>query len=894
MANTGVGSGHTTPEAPSSAAQAPGPAPEASSRFPLSRQEGETGGEDLCAHCGEPLPSSPPAPLPRDPPSLRFCCDGCATVYQVLHGAGLEGYYQVRSALGERDTPARAALSDFPEFDSDAFSRLYVRATPRGTREVDVYLEGVHCAACVWLVERLPAAVPGCVSAHLDFTRSRATLEWDPARAPLSSLARFLSSLGYRPHPWRAADVSSLKRREERRLWMRIGVAAAVAMNVMFLAIALYAGEHNGLDTKLEQLFRRASLILFLPSVGWCAQTFFSGAIASLRAGVLHMDLPLSLGIGVGFAASAWRTIQGSGDIYFDSLAMLITLLLVARWLQRRGQRAAGDAAELLSALTASTARVVTEAGIEVTPIDALLPGMTVEVRTGESIPADGRVVSGSSFLDRSVLSGESRPMPVQPDDRVFAGTVNLQAPLRVVLEATGEETRIGRLMRLMEQAAVRRAPIVQLADRITGWFVGAVLALAVLTAAGWAWIDPARAVQHTIALLIVTCPCALGMATPVALAVAIGRAARRGILIKGGDTVERLARARRILLDKTGTLTRGELALVHWTGDDDARALLLAVEQASSHPLARAAVKALDGAPIRPVEEVREVLGGGLTARWEGRPVVVGSRRFVEVEGGRLEPAMTAALDTVLEQAQTPVLVSIDGRVRGVAGFGDPLREDSKAAIDRLRAMGFRIGILSGDHPAVAAAVGRALGLDPAEVEGGLSPEQKLERVEAAVQAGPVVMVGDGVNDAAALSAATVGAAVHGGAEASLAAADVFLTRPGLWPVVEAIEGARSSLAVVRRNLAFSVGYNALGAALAVTGVMGPLLAALLMPFSSLTVVVSSLWRGGFKPADGPAQTERPDAVSASVLPPAAEDPARPEPFGVVSSTRGLQPQEG
>lgn len=801
-----------------------------------------------CAHCQQPVPSS----LVKNEPASSFCCSGCENVYALLRGAGLPS----APPGGEAPGPVPEISADFSALDNPEFTQRYTRTLADGSRCVDLYLEGVHCPSCIWLIEHLPRLNPGCYEARLDYSRSRVSLRQDPG-VPLSSLARTLATLGYHPHPWRQSDVSMLRQKEDRALWMRIGVAAAVWMNVMFLAIALYSGEYNGIEPWLEQLFRWASLLVFLPSVLWCAQPFFIGAWASLRTRVLHMDLPLAIGIGVGSVASVFRVVLGRGDLYFDSLAMLIFLLLVARWLQRRGTRRAGEAAELLQALTSATARVLeptdTPDGATqetLTPVEALLPGMQVEVRSGESIPADGLVVRGNSFLNRAVLSGESAPEAVKPGDEVFAGTLNLEAPLVILLTATGEATRIGKVMRLMEEASARRAPIVAMADRLVGTFVATILGLSVLTGVGWSLVEPTRALEHVIALLIVTCPCALGMATPVALAVGIGRAASQGILIKGGDAVERLASVQAIYLDKTGTLTQGRLSLVSFEGADEARDLLVGLERSSGHPLARAVAKAWPDVPGSVLKDTREVIGGGLEALQSEQEDVVraGSRQFLESKGIRLDSEWASRLDAVLERALTPVLVARGERVCGLAAFGDPLREDSKEAILRLKALGIEPGILSGDHPAVVAAIGKELGLDPARVFGGLSPEQKLLAIEAAVKRVPTVMVGDGVNDAAALSAATVGISVHGGAEASLAAADVFLAKPGLLPVVASLEGARATLAVVRRNLGFSIGYNALGATLAVLGWMGPLLAALLMPFSSLTVVGSSVWGGGFR----------------------------------------------
>jgi len=387
--------------------------------------------------------------------------------------------------------------------------------------------------------------------------------------------------------------------------------------------------------------------------------------------------------------------------------------------------------------------------------------------------------------------------------------------------------------MRRIEELSGRRAPIVQLADRIAGYFVAAVLLLAVAALGLWLWIDPARALDSTIALLIVTCPCALGLATPLAVSAAIGRAGRTGILIKGGDALERLARPGRVLLDKTGTVTEGRSALVRWDGDDAVKPLVVALESGVSHPVARALVEGLaaEGARVT-ADEVRRS-AAGVTGRVAGHQVRIGSPGFVGAGGNRV--------DELAREGLTPVVVQVDGVVRAVAGIGDPLRADATQTVEQLRREGWEVGLLSGDHPQVVAAAGRRLGLPPEHSRGGVSPEEKLAVVEQAAGEGRVVMVGDGINDAAALSAATVGVAVHGGAEVALAVADVFLTREGIEPLVRLFCGARRTMRVVRLNLIFSLIYNLVGASLAMAGWIGPLVAAVLMPLSSLTVITHS-----------------------------------------------------
>jgi Cu2+-exporting ATPase len=365
---------------------------------------------------------------------------------------------------------------------------------------------------------------------------------------------------------------------------------------------------------------------------------------------------------------------------------------------------------------------------------------------------------------------------------------------------------------------------------------------------------DPARALDHAVALLIVTCPCALGLATPLAMSAAIGRAARGGFLVKGGDVLEKLTRPGRMWLDKTGTLTEGRTRLVRWCGDASARRLVAAAEAHSSHALARAFLEAMGGEPRSSATvEIIETHGGGIEARVGERSLIVGSPAFVESRAKDAGLGLATEVDALIGDGLTPVLVAVDGGVVAAAGFGDPVRGDAGAALARVRGLGWRLGILSGDHARVVAAVGAGLGFEPDMCRGGVSPEGKLDAVAAALTHGPVVMVGDGINDAAALAAATVGIAVHGGAEAALAAADVFVMRPGVTRIAELLEGSRRTMRVVRRNLVFSLGYNVIGVGLAMSGMLNPLVAAIVMPLSSLTVIISSYRAQTFRtPKDG------------------------------------------
>ena len=660
----------------------------------------------------------------------------------------------------------------------------------------------------------------------------------------LSQIARHLDALGYAPHPARGGKSRELRRKEERAELMRLGVAAALAMNAMLIAFALYGGILSGMEDSMRNMFRGYSFLMATLAVFWPGRTFLRGALASLRTHTAHMDLPIALGLLAGLAGGAYNTLAQRGEVYFESVAFLIFLLLSGRFIQNRQQRAARDSLELLHSLTPSRARRIGDDGaISEVPVSALVPGDQIELRALDSVPADGRIVQGTSALDRKLLSGESRPVKAGAGDEVLAGTVNLQSRLVVEIETVGESTRLGQILLAVEQAAGRAAPLVRVADRMAGHFTVLLIALSLGTLWYWWGTDPAEAVENAVALLIVACPCALGLATPLAIVVAVGRAARMGILVQGGEVLERLAKPGTVFLDKTGTLTSGEMAVVKTEGDSSAAAWVAALESQSAHVLAGAILhwaEAQQAGARREITGVVEHLGQGLEGKLGqgGSTIRIGSPAFLRASGVQLQLDHERALASFISEGLTPVLAARDETSCLVLGLGDPLRDDAPDLVKALARDGWRVGILSGDHSDIVTALGAQLDLDPSLVHGGVSPEGKLAHVESAMRSGPVVMVGDGVNDAAALAAATTGVAVEGGAEASLAAADVYLSEGGLAQVARLLAGSRRTLQTIHRGIAISLAYNAVAAWLAMTGRIDPILAAILMPVSSLTVV--------------------------------------------------------
>jgi Cu2+-exporting ATPase len=810
-----------------------------------------------CAHCGQMVPGA----QVRADDTEQFCCAGCRQVCTLVREWGFDQYYRLVGQQQGALEPARVSGRTFTDFDDDRVQAAATDDLGPDRRRTRLYLEGVHCAACVWLVEKLPAVLAGVDEVRLNYGSAVAEVTWRPAHTRLSTIGRALDRLGYTPHVHRTARLRDAQRAEDRAGLARLGVATACAMNLMFLSGALYAGEQSGMAGAYEAFLRWLSLLVAMPVIGFSARPFFQTALAGLSAGIVHIDLPIAVALAVASVASTWNTIAGTGPVWFDSLAMLVAALLGARQLQRSAQRVALERADSLRGVAfLEFARRVDGDGLTTdvveVPLAALAAGDRVEIRSGELVPVDGIVLSGRSALDNGVLTGESAPQPVGDGDAVHAGATNLGARLVVRVEAAGAATRVGALLAIVQEALSRKPALLQATDALARRFVYTVLVVAGVVAAGaWATHGPEVALMRVVALLVVSCPCALGLSVPLAMSMSLMRAARAGIFVKNPDALERLRHVHTVLLDKTGTLTEGRAAVAEWRGDDATFAMARALEAESSHHVARA----FQAAPGRRLQVVRlvqaavEVPGRGIGGQVDGHDVRVGSRAHVEESGATVSGAMAAAAAAMTAAGLSPVFVAVDSRVSGVAGIGDRLRSDARATVEALKARGIRVRILSGDQPEVVARVGARLGLAAEDARGGLTPEAKRDLVSRLVERreapGAVVMVGDGVNDAAALALADVGIAVHGGTGASIVAADIVLTRAGVGPLLDVLDGAARLRAVIRRNIAASLVYNLAASSLAVLGLVGPLLAAVLMPVSSLTVLLSSAFSRTFGP---------------------------------------------
>lgn len=692
---------------------------------------------------------------------------------------------------------------------------------------------GMKCAGCIAKLERELPRLPGITEARANFAAKRVAIR-HAAEVGEDALAAALIGLGFEAQVLADADPfapDASEARERRQLTRALGVAGFGMMNVMLLSVSIWSGAEG----PTRALFHWLSALIAVPVIAYAGRPFFQSAWRALKAGRTNMDVPISIGVILATCLSLYETVTGGAHAFFDSAVMLLFFLLAGRALDAamRGRTRAGIGA-LLSRMGRSASVIAPDGSTRRVAARDLAPGMLVLVAAGEALAADGEVVEGTSALDNAMLTGESAPEGVGPGAAVHGGAINLAAPLRVRLTAVAEDTALAGIARLMEEAGQSRSTYVRIADRASRLYAPAVHSLAALAFIGWMIAGAGWHASLTIAIavLIITCPCAMGLAVPAAQVVASGALLRRGLLVKDGSALERLADCDVALFDKTGTLTLGSPRADIRHLDAEARSVALGLAQASRHPLSRGLVAALVPAGVVPaaVTDIREGAGQGLTGRWQGLTVALEKLEGPIPEG----------------QAEGPLLATClrIGESRQIIPFADPLRPDAAAALAALAHEGLAASILSGDRAAPVAAVARTLGLT-AEAEA--RPEAKLAALEALKAAGRrPLMVGDGLNDGPALAAAHASIAPGTASDASQQAADAVFIGEGLMPVALAVRVARRTMRIVRENFAFSIGYNLLAVPLAITGQVTPLIAAIAMSVSSLVVIANSLRLAG------------------------------------------------
>ncbi len=810
----------------------------------------------FCFHCGEQVPEDVHLSVEIKGKPRPMCCHGCEAVASAIVSNGLDAYYDHRTVTaGTPDELVPAELKELEVYDNPALQGSFVSEHKGNLKEASLILEGIVCAACVWVSERYVTQLDGVVSFSVNYATHRAQLVWDDSKIKLSDILAAITAIGYHAHPFDPRRQEAIHKKERSLAIRRLGVAGVGAMQVMMLAIAMYLGEYQDMSDSIRGLMRWASLVITLPVLLYSGQTFFKSAWRDLKQKRLGMDVPVSIAIFAGFSASVWATISGQGEVYFDSVTMFTFLLLLGRFLELNARHRAGQVADELVKLIPSTAHRRSGDEFESVPVAELLTGDILLVKPGESIPADGVVMEGVSSVDESLLTGESMPQTRKEGDTLIGGTVNKESPLIMRVERLGADTVLASISRLLERAQQEKPRVAELANKVAAWFVAALLVVATSVFTYWYLHRPEDAFWITLSVLVVTCPCALSLATPVAMTAVTGALTSLGVLITRGTALETFAKATDIIFDKTGTLTQGRLVLVdveslrEGMSLDEAKQIAAGLEAFSEHPLAHALREGVDA---HRCDDVEVLTGKGVIGRCGGKLYRLGSASFTGVsEAGGVED----------KRIMSGVYLADEEGVVAAFYLQDQLREEALPCIEGLRAMGLETHLLSGDVPAVVEHVADTLGIR--HWRASQLPEDKLAYVKALEAEGRVVaMVGDGVNDAPVLAAAHVSVAMGSGAQLAQASADVVLLSENLTHLQIAVEKSRQTLSIIKQNIAWAIGYNLLALPLAAAGFIAPWMAAIGMSLSSLIVVLNALrlkgGREGFEEAQEGKRSRR------------------------------------
>ncbi|MBI5439525.1 MAG: heavy metal translocating P-type ATPase [Nitrosomonadales bacterium] len=796
-----------------------------------------------CFHCGLPIAADVSYHAMLDGAERRFCCLGCQSVCGAIFEAGLQGYYR-RTPEGALLGPPPEPPKDIEIYDFDEVQQEFTTCSGE-VRDIHLLVEGIHCAACVWLIERGLQRVPGVQAAEVNLAARRLHLRWDNRRSKLPDVIRALAKIGYSAVPYNPESAEGAIKKANRAMLYRLFFAGFAMMNMLWISIALYSGANRD---EFREFFHWIGLALATPTLLYAGYPFYRGAFGGLRGGRLTMDLPITIGLAVTYAYSFYVTVTVNkiGEVYFDTVTNLIFVILIGRYLEGMFRHQAISATKRLMELQPRAAVVMRNGQELMTPIRGVKPGDHVLIKPGCKVPVDGVVLEGRSAVDESMLSGESAPVSKSIGAQVCAGTVNASGALLVEVRTTIQNTTLAKIIRLVEEAQSSKAPIQRLADTIVPWFVLVTLACATLTFFIWSSENFEIALMAATSVLIITCPCALGMATPMSVAVASGLGAQHGILIRNGLVLETLSGVNHFVFDKTGTLTEGRMSVaqMHFALGAVAQDVLrsaAAVERYSEHSVARAIIAEAEAQQLNyrdmAVNGFHATAGLGVQAETAGQMMLMGSAEWLMRRGIAINAELQAQAHELEVQAMSCVHVAADGLHIAVFALADKLRDDARQLINGLREAGIRTTLLTGDRRPVAEAIARQLG--GMEVIAEVLPQDKDQVIRQLKQRGAVVaMVGDGINDAPALIRADVGIALGSGTDVSVENADIVLMHNELDKVRLATLLSRRTLRTIKQNIGLSFVYNAIMVPLAMMALVTPLVAAITMPISSLVVI--------------------------------------------------------
>jgi len=765
-----------------------------------------------------------------------FCCKGCQGVFHLLHSEGLDTFYD---KLGKNQLePPKELQDDLHKFDLEGFRKKYIIERSDGLDEIFLIIEGIHCAACVWLNEKVLHQTPGVIEATINYTTNKAHVVWDPEQIKLSQIIEKIRAIGYNAYPYDPKMQEERANKVRRDYYSRLLVAIFATMNIMWIAVAQYTGMFTGMRSDVKNILNIAEWVLATPTLFYSGWVFFRGAWFGLKNRFINMDVLVATGASLAYAYSIWAMLTGKGEVYFDSVTMIITFVLAGKYLEVLSKKRAADTMDALSNALPTEVTVIENDTKLMVPVEEVNPRDIIEVRAGEKVAIDGVIVSGEGSFDESSLTGESEPILRVKGDEIISGSVAIDGVVRYEATKDYSSSMLTTLVGLLEESLTKKPKIERLANEISGYFSVTILSIAFLTFIGWLWMtgEFERALVVSISVIVIACPCALGLATPVATLIGINLAARRGVLFKEAAFIETMAKADVLVLDKTGTITEGKPHVVNAKRYHEYDLnLLYSLVKSSIHPVSQGIVRYLEDhyeyLKELPLESIKQVQARGIEANFKRHKLLGGNAKMMQEFGVGVDE----------ESEYTLFIFAIDGEIVAKFELRDLPKEGAKEAIAEIRKLGIDILMLTGDNENVAERVANEVGIT--EFKAGLFPEDKAKEIDILHAEGRVVvMAGDGVNDALALSKSDIAIAMGSGSDVALEVSDVVLLDDKITSLRDAFLISRRTFKFVKQNLALSVIYNSITIPLAIAGYVIPLVAALSMSLSSLMVVGNSM----------------------------------------------------
>ncbi len=764
-----------------------------------------------------------------------FCCKGCQGVYHLLKSEGLDNFYDKVGTT--KLQPAIFDQADLTKFDSDGFIKKYVKEVD-GLSEVSLIVEGIHCSACVWLNEKVLYKSDGIIEANINYTNHKAKIVWDPKVLKLSNIIQKIRSIGYNAYPYDASIQEERINKLRKDYYARLLVGVFATMNIMWIAIAQYISYFSGMSPKYKNILNIAEFILATPTLFYTGWIFFKGAYYGLKNRFVNMDYLVATGASLAYIYSIYAMISGNGEVYFDSVTMIITFIFIGKYLEVLSKKKAVDTLDSMTGTLPTEVIVVDNGEKSLKSVEEIKEGDIIEVKPGDKIVIDGVLLQGEGSFDESSLSGESIPIYKKKGDDIISGTISLESVVRYKVTKSFENSMLSTIVTLLEESITKKPKIEKLANEISGYFSITILLIALTTFIGWYYFEGSfeKALIVSISVIVIACPCALSLATPVATLVGLGEGAKRGILFKEAGFLETMAKSDLLLLDKTGTITQGKPEVIEFVKlkEFDIN-LLYSLVVSSKHPISKGVVKYLkenfDDLLEYDLLDIKNIEARGISAKYNGKSILGGSRALMKERG----------INVDIKEEYSLFLFAQEGEVLSFIYLKDRPKEGAKEAIKEIKNMGVEVVMLTGDNEIVAKTIASEVGID--KVHFSLLPKQKADVVDNYhEQKRVVIMAGDGINDALALSKSDIAIAMGSGADISVEVSDVVLLNDKMTSLADALKLSKATYRNIKQNLLLSLSYNLFTIPLAIAGYVMPLVAALSMSFSSLLVVANSV----------------------------------------------------